>query len=119
MTPTKSEPARASATVLPRSTSTAANARPIVTERGVPIEVHPERHRETGPGRIILYERLTGEAARERAMSPEPVGAGLAADQVSQVEYVEVWSTPAPARGYDFKLYSFGGALLATRTTRA
>lgn len=68
--------------------------------------------------RVILYERLTGEEARRRATSPEPQGAGLAKEAVERVEYVEVWSTQNPADGYDFRMYSFGGALIASRSTR-
>ena len=72
----------------------------------------------TGAGRI-LYERLTGEAARERARQPEPRGAGLPAEIVDQIEYIEVWSTPNEPAGYDFRAYSFGGVLIASRSTRA
>jgi hypothetical protein len=72
--------------------------------------------RETS--RVILYERLTGEQARRRATSPEPKGAGLSQEAAEKVEYVEIWSTPDPADGYDFRMYSFGGALIASRSTR-
>lgn len=90
--------------------------RPAVTERGVTITVGTDGERDMN--RIILYERLTGEAARRRAMAPEPQGAGMPPEAVEKVEYVEVWSTPSPAEGYDFRMYSFGGALLASRSTR-
>jgi len=33
------------------------------------------------------------------------------------IEYVEVWSTPSSPDGYDFRCYSFGGALIACRST--
>ncbi|HEY7113513.1 MAG TPA: hypothetical protein VIA45_11325 [Thermoanaerobaculia bacterium] len=91
--------------------------RPVVTERGVPVSVRvdDERHQQ----RTILYERLTGEAARERARRPEPLGAGLPPEIVDQIEYIEVWSTPKEPAGYDFRVYSFGGALIASRSTRA
>jgi hypothetical protein len=91
--------------------------RPIVTERGIPIAVQgrPERERN----RTILYERLTGDAARERARQPEPRGAGLPAEIVDQIEYIEVWSTPNEPAGYDFRVYSFGGVLIASRSMRA
>ncbi len=91
--------------------------RPVVTESGLPVarSSHPERDRS----RTILYERLTGQAARERARQPEPRGAGLPAEIVDQIEYIEVWSTPNEPAGYDFRVYSFGGVLIATRSTRA
>ncbi len=69
--------------------------------------------------RSILYERLTGDAARERARQPEPRGAGLPAEIVDQIEYIEVWSTTKEPAGYDFRAYSFGGVLIASRSTRA
>ena len=86
-------------------------ARATVTENGVTVA-------ERGGTPIILYERLTGEEARRRAESPEPQGAGMAREAVEKVEYVEVWSTQDPADGYDFRMYSFGGALIASRSTR-
>ena len=93
-------------------------ARPRVIERGVSMSFADGRA-ATGPaGRVILYERLTGEAARRRATSPEPEGGGMTPEQVARVEYVEVWSTSPPARGYDLRMYSFGGVLLAVRSTR-
>jgi hypothetical protein len=88
-----------------------------VSERGTPIDVLA--HRAPPSGRVVLYERLTGAAARERAMGAEPHGAGMPGEEAAKVEYVEVWSTPPPANGYDFRMYSFGGTLLATRSTRA
>ena len=94
----------------------AAPARPIVTERGVCVPIETSRDREAD--RNILYERLTGEAARRRATAAEPQGAGMTPEAVEKVEYVEVWSTPAPADGYDFRMYTFGGALVASRSTR-
>jgi len=94
----------------------AERGRPAVTERGVTIAVGPDTDRD--PDRIILYERLTGEAARRRAMDPEPRGAGMPAEAVEKIEYLEVWSSPGPAGGYDFRMYSFGGALIASRSTR-
>ena len=94
----------------------AASARPVVTERGVSVPIETSRDREAD--RNILYERLTGEAARRRAAEPEPLGAGMAPEAAEKVEYVEVWSTPAPADGYDFRMYTFGGALIASRSTR-
>jgi hypothetical protein len=119
MTPTKSEPVSAGAALPPAPATAPVSqpARPAPSERGTPIEVVPNR--PPGSGRAILYERLTGTAARERAMGAEPHGAGMPAEEVMKVEYVEVWSTPPPANGYDFRMYSFGGALLATRSTRA
>ena len=69
--------------------------------------------------RSILYERLTGDAARERARQPEPRGAGLPAEIVDQIEYIEVWSTPNEPTGYELRVYSFCGVLIATRSTRA
>jgi hypothetical protein len=118
MSPTKSEAVDAAA-ALPPAPGTAPvsqPARPAATERGTPIEVP---NRPPGSGRVILYERLTGVAARERARGTEPQGAGMPAEEVARVEYLEVWSTPPPAKGYDFRMYSFGGALLATRSTRS
>ena len=94
-------------------------ARPLVTERGVSMSFADGRVAPGAAGRVVLYERLSGEAARRRATSPEPEGAGMTPDQVARVEYVEVWSTLPPARGYDFRMYSFGGALLAVRSTRS
>lgn len=94
----------------------AASVRPAVTERGVSVPIETTRDREAD--RNILYERLTGEAARRRATAPEPQGAGMTPEDVEKVEYVEVWSTSAPADGYDFRMYTFGGALIASRTTR-
>lgn len=91
--------------------------RPLVTERGLPIAVQSDSEPESD--RVILYERLTGDAARQRAASPEPQGAGMAAEEVAKIEYVEIWSTPSPAGGYDFRMYSYGGALIAARSTRA
>jgi hypothetical protein len=119
MTPTKSEPVDAAA-ALPPASKTAPRSQPVrpaATERGTPIEVVANRTLESG--RVILYERLTGVAARERARGTEPQGAGMPAEEVARVEYLEVWSTPPPANGYDFRMYSFGGALLATRSTRS
>jgi hypothetical protein len=94
-------------------------ARPLVFERGLRIPDAPNATPADASARVILYERLTGDAARSRATSPEPDGAGLTSEQVARVEYIEVWSTPPPARGYDFRMYSFGGALLASRSTRS
>jgi len=79
----------------------------------------PAERQDRDGNRIILYERLTGDAARKRAMGPEPHGAGMPPETVQNVEYVEVWSTPASADGYDFRMYSFGGALIACRSTRS
>ncbi|HTO77446.1 MAG TPA: hypothetical protein VMQ61_15335 [Thermoanaerobaculia bacterium] len=97
--------------------ATRPDQRPIVTEHGLSVawSVKPERNKT----RTILYERLTGEAARERARQPEPRGAGLPAEIVDQIEYIEVWSTPNEPVGYDFRGYSFGGVLIASRSTRA
>jgi hypothetical protein len=92
--------------------------RATVTERGVAITVTPNRDHERPGSRNILYERLTGEAARQRATDPEPKGAGLTRDEAEKVESIEVWSTPDPADGHDFRMYSFGGALIASRSTR-
>ncbi len=100
------------------ASSTPQAGRPTVTERGVAITVAPSRDHERPGSRIILYERLTGDAARQRATDPEPKGAGLTGDEAEKVEYLEVWSTPDPADGYDFRMYSFGGALIASRSTR-
>ena len=90
--------------------------RPVATDglSAAPSD-RPDRDRR----RTILYERLTGEAARERARQAEPRGAGLPADIVDQIEYIEVWSTPNEPAGYDFRGYSFGGVLIASRSTRA
>ena len=63
--------------------------------------------------RWILYERLSGAAARERAERPSPEGAGLSPEAARAVEYVEVWGAPADPRRYDLRMYSFGGALVA------
>jgi hypothetical protein len=89
--------------------------RPPVSERGLAATA-PDSRQETG--RIILYERLAGNAARERARTPEPQGAGLPPDIVERVEYVEAWSTKSSADGFDFRMYSFGGALIALRSIR-
>ncbi len=118
MTQTKSEPVKAGTVPPPpKIAPPAAAARPIVTERGIPIAVAAEGEPEAG--RVILYERLTGDAARVRAMSPEPQGAGMPPEEVARVESVEIWSTPPPSSGYDFRMYSFGGALIASRSTRS
>ena len=85
------------------------------TERGASA---PSEAGERQGNRVILYERLTGEEARRRAMGSEPQGAGMPREAVEKVEYVEVWSTQNPADGYDFRMYSFGGALVASRSTR-
>lgn len=95
----------------------AAAGRPAVKQQSVAIPV--ETGRERDDNRIILYERLSGEAARQRATAPEPRGAGMPPEAVEKVEYVEVWSTPNPPEGYDFRMYSFGGALIASRSTRS
>jgi len=87
-------------------------SRPAAAETRVAL---PERDRN----RTILYERLTGEAARDRARQPEPRGAGLPAEIVDRIEYMEVWGTPNPPAGYDFRGYSFGGVLVASRSTRS
>jgi hypothetical protein len=118
MIPTKSEPVDAGAALppVPEKAPVSQPARAAASDRRVPIEV--VANRPQGSGRVILYERLTGAAARERAIGAEPHGAGMPAEEVARVEYVEIWSTPAPANGYDFRMYSFGGALLATRSTR-
>jgi hypothetical protein len=92
--------------------------RPLVTERGASMSVAGANEAAGEAARVILYERLTGEAARRRATSPEPEGAGMTPEQVARVEYVEVWNTLSPSRGYDFRMYSFGGVLLAARSTR-
>jgi len=91
--------------------------RAAATERGLSAtrSAHPERD----AGRTILYERLTGDAARERARQPEPRGAGLPAEIVDRIEYIEVWSTPNEPAGFDYRGYSFGGALIASRSTRS
>jgi hypothetical protein len=85
--------------------------------------VRAPRFAATLPGRdrsrTILYERLTGDAARERARQPEPRGAGWPAEIVDQIEYIEVWSTPVAPAGYDFRAYSFGGVLIASHSTRS
>jgi len=91
--------------------------RPLVTERGVPIAVKGDGERDGR--RTILYERLTGEAARDRARRPEPQGAGLPEEIIDQIEYIEVWSTPKEPTGYDFRVYSFGGTLIASRSTHS
>ena len=65
--------------------------------------------------RWILYERLSGAAARERAERPSPEGAGLPPEAAHAVEYVEVWGRPGDSRGYDLRMYSFGGRLVAFR----
>jgi hypothetical protein len=90
--------------------------RAAITERGVTVAVGTEHERDGN--RIILYERLTGDAARQRATGPEPHGAGMPPEAVERVEYIEVWSTPSSGDGYDFRMYSFGGALIACRSTR-
>jgi len=91
--------------------------RPVVTESGPAVTWSGHQPRDRS--RTILYERLNGEAARERARQPEPRGAGLAAEIVDQIEYIEVWSTPNEPAGYDFRAYSFGGILIASRSTRS
>lgn len=91
--------------------------RPVATGSGLSAARSGGHDRDRK--RTILYERLTGEAARERARQPEPRGAGLPADIVDQVEYIEVWSTPSEPAGHDFRAYSFGGVLIASRSTRA
>ena len=74
---------------------------------------------ERGPedGRRILYERLTGAAARERAQRPAPQGAGLSPDIAREIEYLEVWVSTDVSRGWDFRMYSFGGVLVAFRSS--
>src|SRR5262245_26645730 len=115
--PTKSDPGEPASVPPPQAAPASTPARAVASERGTPIEVLAQRPMQSG--RLVLYERLTGAAARERAMGAEPHGAGMPAEEVAKVEYVEVWSTPPPANGYDFRMYSFGGALLATRSTRS
>ena len=68
-------------------------------------------------GRWILHERLAGDAARERAQRATPDGAGLSREEARDVEYVEVWGTPGDTSGFDFRMYNFGGALVAQRST--
>ena len=86
----------------------------IVEKGGVPPAPRPAAR-----GRAILYERLTGDEARRRAMSPEPSGAGMTREAAEGVEYLEVWTALKPSAGFDFRMYSFGGALVAARTTRS
>ena len=69
--------------------------------------------RQAPNGRWILYERLAGAAARERAGRPTPEGAGLPPEATLEIEYVEVWVSPDVSRGCDFRMYSSGGALVA------
>jgi hypothetical protein len=89
-----------------------------VTERGVAIPVTPDRDHERPGSRNNLYEKLTGEAARLRACQPEPRGPGLTREEAEKIECLEVRSTPDPSDGYEFRMYSFGGALIASRSTR-
>jgi hypothetical protein len=119
MIATKLEMGQTAGSPPPHAGRTLDGGRHVVLERSVPIPLVSDAPAGSGSGRVILYERLTGEAARRRATSPEPEGAGMTSEQVAGVEYIEIWSTPPPACGYDFRMYSFGGALLASRSTRA
>ncbi|HYB53954.1 MAG TPA: hypothetical protein VEG84_08810 [Thermoanaerobaculia bacterium] len=106
----------------PDPSPTSSSAAPPFSKGGPDAAEHglcsgADRSQRDG-SRIILYERLTGDAARKRAMGAEPLGAGMSPEAVEQIEYIEVWSTPGSADGYDFRMYSFGGALIACRSTR-
>jgi hypothetical protein len=83
------------------------------------VTAHGVTATERETQRAVLQERLTGDDARNRATSPEPQGAGLTREAVEKIEYTEIWSNANPSDGYDFRMYSFGGALVATRSTRA
>jgi hypothetical protein len=67
--------------------------------------------------RWILYERLVGAAARARAEACPPEGAGLTVEEALRVEYVEVWGHPGDETGFDLRMYSFGGTVVAVRST--
>ncbi len=66
--------------------------------------------------RFILEERLEGESARLRAARPRPEGAGLSSESVRHVRYLEAW-VDRSGDGVEFRLYSFGGELLAVLPT--
>ena len=118
LTSVKANPAETAAKSAPPAPEGAGRPVPIyrgpVTEQGVAAAADPRREGH----RVILYERLTGEEARQRAASPEPHGAGMLPEAVDKVEYVEVWGTQNPADGCDLRMYSFGGALITSRSTR-
>lgn len=84
------------------------------------LEATDGRLAETDPAdtRFILYERWKGEEARRKAGSPEPQGAGMARAAAEKIEYAEVWGSEDPSDGYDLRVYSFGGNLIACFSTR-
>jgi hypothetical protein len=66
--------------------------------------------------RFILEERLEGESARLRATRPRPEGAGLSAESVRHVRYLEAW-VDRSGDDVEFRLYSSSGELLALLPT--
>ena len=60
--------------------------------------------------KFCLYERLMGEAARRRAAEASL----LSAQQIRQVEVVEVWGASQSDRGnFEMRVYDFGGRVIA------
>lgn len=68
------------------------------------------------PDHFILDERLMGDAARRRSTAASPDGAGLSPELAAKVEYVEVWRAPNPPLGVTYRMYDFGGRLVAVRS---